>query len=282
MSIFPRYFFVACMAPFPTTILGCSRSALPAKSPAAPQVYQRINDKACPHLRDEFPDGSGDLCRRMPLLCHDGCLHDKEPDPGRQIFGVDDRDLRGGIQFLGGKAHNIAGGRHTAGNRKADHLTAGLDIRLQQRLGVTTIYVTHDQTEAMTMADRIVVMKEGVIQQVGTPQEIYAAPVNLFVASFIGTPQMNFIPGKLSETGFENESFRLSLPDALKAKLRSSIGKEVILGLRPEALAVSEGIQENTIPVRLEEVEYMGRYQIVHAMVGGSSLVLSVPSDVQT
>lgn len=92
-------------------------------------------------------------------------------------------------------------------------------------------------------------MKEGVIQQVGTPQEIYAAPVNLFVASFIGTPQMNFIPGKLSETGFENESFRLSLPDALKAKLRSSIGKEVILGLRPEALAVSEGIQENTIPV---------------------------------
>lgn len=102
-------------------------------------------------------------------------------------------------------------------------------VRLQQRLGVTTIYVTHDQTEAMTMADRIVVMKEGVIQQVGTPQEIYAAPVNLFVASFIGTPQMNFIPGKLSETGFENESFRLSLPDALKAKLRSSIGKEVIL-----------------------------------------------------
>ena len=154
-------------------------------------------------------------------------------------------------------------------------------VRLQQRLGVTTIYVTHDQTEAMTMADRIVVMKEGVIQQVGTPQEIYAAPVNLFVASFIGTPQMNFIPGKLSETGFENESFRLSLPDALKAKLRSSIGKEVILGLRPEALAVSEGIQENTIPVRLEEVEYMGRYQIVHAMVGGSSLVLSVPSDVK-
>ena len=74
----------------------------------------------------------------------------------------------------------------------------------------------------------------------GTPQEIYAAPVNLFVASFIGTPQMNFIPGKLSETGFENESFRLSLPDALKAKLRPSIGKEVILGLRPEALAVSE------------------------------------------
>ena len=154
-------------------------------------------------------------------------------------------------------------------------------VRLQQRLGVTTIYVTHDQTEAMTMADRIVVMKEGVIQQVGTPQEIYAAPVNLFVASFIGTPQMNFIPGKLSETGFENESFRLSLPDALKAKLRSSIGKEVILGLRPEALAVSEGIQENTIPARLEEVEYMGRYQIVHAMVGGSSLVLSVPSDVK-
>ena len=153
--------------------------------------------------------------------------------------------------------------------------------RLQKKLGITFIYVTHDQTEAMTMADRIVVMKEGVIQQVGTPQEIYAAPVNLFVASFIGTPQMNFIPGKLSETGFENESFRLSLPDALKAKLRSSIGKEVILGLRPEALAVSEGIQENTIPVRLEEVEYMGRYQIVHAMVGGSSLVLSVPSDVK-
>ena len=62
-----------------------SQSGNGIASPAAPQVYQRINDKACPHLRDEFPDGSGDLCRRMPLLCHDGCLHDKKPDPGREI-----------------------------------------------------------------------------------------------------------------------------------------------------------------------------------------------------
>ena len=198
-------------------------------------------------------------------------------------------------ELSGGQRQRVAIARSLVNNPKVlllDEPLGALDLQLrramqielkhlQKKLGITFIYVTHDQTEAMTMADRIVVMKEGVIQQVGTPQEIYAAPVNLFVASFIGTPQMNFIPGKLSETGFENESFRLSLPDALKAKLRSSIGKEVILGLRPEALAVSEGIQENTIPVRLEEVEYMGRYQIVHAMVGGSSLVLSVPSDVK-
>lgn len=154
-------------------------------------------------------------------------------------------------------------------------------VKLQRRLGVTTIYVTHDQTEAMTMADRIVVMKEGVIQQVGTPEEIYAAPVNLFVAGFIGTPQMNFIGGRLSGDGFETAGWSIPLPSALQARLRLAWGKEVMLGLRPDAVMIADQAGKDTLPVQLEEAEYMGRYQIVHALAGEIPLVLSIPSEIK-
>ncbi|MFA6948439.1 MAG: sn-glycerol-3-phosphate ABC transporter ATP-binding protein UgpC [Eubacteriales bacterium] len=115
--------------------------------------------------------------------------------------------------------------------------------KIHKKLGTTFIYVTHDQVEAMTMATRIVVMKDGLIQQVDTPQNLYDAPVNVFVAGFIGTPQMNFINSKLESKGGDvyitfGENVKLKLP-AEKANdpaLKDYIGKEVIAGIRPECL----------------------------------------------
>ncbi len=114
--------------------------------------------------------------------------------------------------------------------------------KLHQNVGTTFIYVTHDQVEAMTMATRIVVMKDGLIQQVDTPQNLYDYPVNIFVAGFIGTPQMNFINGKLEKKGedvyfnFENLSIKLPAEKANNPDLKDYIGQEVVAGLRPEAI----------------------------------------------
>ena len=112
--------------------------------------------------------------------------------------------------------------------------------KLHKRLGTTFIYVTHDQVEAMTMASRIVVMKDGIIQQVDSPQNLYDLPVNLFVAGFIGTPPMNFINATIQKKGdsvyacFASCEFKLPAEKANAPELQEYIGKEVILGIRPE------------------------------------------------
>ncbi len=149
-------------------------------------------------------------------------------------------------------------------------------VKLQRRLGVTTLYVTHDQTEAMTMADRIVVMKEGYVQQIGTPTEIYAAPANLFVAGFIGVPQMNFLDGRLKDGRFVFGDNALPLPPAVSAKLRDYEGKELVLGLRPEAVSLAEQAGAGTLTARLEQTEYLGSHYIVEAALGGQAVTCKV------
>jgi multiple sugar transport system ATP-binding protein len=107
--------------------------------------------------------------------------------------------------------------------------------RLQNQLGTTTVYVTHDQTEAMTLGDRVAVMRGGVIQQVGTPQELYERPRNLFVAGFIGSPSMNFLPATLENGQLRTPLGDLTLPAEIRAKLeQSGAGRNLIMGLRPE------------------------------------------------
>jgi multiple sugar transport system ATP-binding protein len=116
--------------------------------------------------------------------------------------------------------------------------------KLHLKLGTTFIYVTHDQTEAMTMGDRIVVMKDGFIQQVDTPQALYTKPCNVFVAGFIGSPQMNFIDAKIVEkdgkialeVGSENPYYVILPESKLNASVKAGVGKEVIMGVRPEAI----------------------------------------------
>jgi multiple sugar transport system ATP-binding protein len=107
--------------------------------------------------------------------------------------------------------------------------------RIQRRLGTTTVYVTHDQTEAMTLGDRVAVMRSGLLQQIGSPQELYDNPDNLFVAGFIGSPAMNFFPGTLEEGSLQTSFGAISLTPQLRQTLtRANAGREVIIGLRPE------------------------------------------------
>jgi multiple sugar transport system ATP-binding protein len=107
--------------------------------------------------------------------------------------------------------------------------------RLQNQLGTTTVYVTHDQTEAMTLGDRVAVMRGGVIQQVGTPEELYQRPRNLFVAGFIGSPAMNFLPGTLEDGQLRTALGDVMLPPEVRGKvLRAGAGHDLIVGIRPE------------------------------------------------
>ena len=150
--------------------------------------------------------------------------------------------------------------------------------KLHKRVGTTFVYVTHDQVEAMTMATRIVVMKDGLIQQVDTPQTLYDYPCNIFVAGFIGTPQMNFINGKLTKKGediyfeFENESLKLPAEKARQEALQEYIGKEVIAGLRPECInddALSlEKLADSVINADVEVTELMGAEIYLYLKVG--------------
>jgi multiple sugar transport system ATP-binding protein len=160
--------------------------------------------------------------------------------------------------------------------------------KLHQRLKTTFIYVTHDQVEAMTMATRIVVMKDGLIQQVDTPQNLYDLPCNMFVAGFIGTPQMNFINGLLKKRGddvfFEFEGFSLKLPKEKfeETNLADYIGKEVIAGLRPELIHDDERFisehPEAVIDTYVDVTELMGAEIYLYLVCGEANLTSRVSS----
>ncbi|GMA50263.1 ABC transporter ATP-binding protein [Alicyclobacillus contaminans] len=158
--------------------------------------------------------------------------------------------------------------------------------KLHQSIQTTFIYVTHDQTEAMTMGDRIVVMRDGVIQQADTPQRVYSHPVNMFVAGFIGSPAMNFLRGELAEEGgalyFRAPEINIRLPEGRYEAIRAAnvIGKPVVLGIRPEDLHNDEVFlqtyPEATLQTHVEVVEHMGSELYLHVNVGGQTVVARV------
>lgn len=154
--------------------------------------------------------------------------------------------------------------------------------KLHARLGATTIYVTHDQTEAMTMADRIVVMKDGVIQQIADPQTIYDKPVNKFVASFIGAPPMNFIncSFKVQTEGLElvSNDMNVRMPQEWAAQAQKYVGSEVILGVRPENIRPEESAVTN-INALVEVVEPLGSETLIHAKLGGQNVIVKANPD---
>jgi multiple sugar transport system ATP-binding protein len=149
--------------------------------------------------------------------------------------------------------------------------------QLQQRLQTTSVYVTHDQIEAMTMGHRIAVMREGKIQQVGTPLEIYERPDNLFVAQFIGTPPMNFVTGSVGEHGaaIRTPEFDLPVPERLRMSLPP--GRRVIVGIRPENVGPATAEPGRTIVAgRVELIELIGHQIIVHTRIGQDLMVASL------
>ncbi len=133
---------------------------------------------------------------------------------------------------------------------------------LHRKLGSTIIYVTHDQTEAMTLGQKIILMNRGIIQQVGTPDEMYERPSNLFVAAFIGSPQMNLIEGSISvikdRIYFRCGSFSLDVDH--RKELGSFAGRDVTMGIRPESLLPGEGVIKGNI----EFIEYLGSETIIY------------------
>lgn len=176
-------------------------------------------------------------------------------------------------QLSGGQRQRVALGRAIARNPQVflmDEPLSNLDaklraetrsqiVKLQRQLGTTTIYVTHDQTEAMTMGDRIAILNHGQLQQVAPPLELYNHPANKFVAEFIGSPPMNFIPVKFhaSQQIITNGDFRMTLPDNWGHALSKYDGRNLILGIRPEHLVVGVPATKN-LPVKVELIENLG------------------------
>jgi multiple sugar transport system ATP-binding protein len=157
--------------------------------------------------------------------------------------------------------------------------------KLQRRLQTTMIYVTHDQTEAMTMGDRIAVMRDGILQQLDTPQNLYDHPTNMFVAGFIGSPSMNFFPSTLEQSGqdllIKGEGFQLKVPPQYRQALSSQAGKQITFGLRPEDVAdvrmEANADPASVVPVTVDVVEPMGSEIYLYLVTtGGQQFVARV------
>ncbi|MDE6661189.1 MAG: sn-glycerol-3-phosphate ABC transporter ATP-binding protein UgpC [Anaeroplasmataceae bacterium] len=204
-------------------------------------------------------------------------------------------------QLSGGQNQRVALGRAIVRNAKVflmDEPLSNLDAKLRvtmrgeltklhRNLGSTTIYVTHDQIEAMTMASRIVVMRDGRVQQVGNPKEIYEHPANVFVGGFIGTPPMNFIHGSIDSKGVFSAvkgDCKVLIP-ADKFKVISDagyVGKNVILGIRPEDIhddpAVLAANPNSTIVATVDVAELLGAETNIYSSIGDDAIIASVPA----
>lgn len=152
-------------------------------------------------------------------------------------------------------------------------------IKIHRQVGATTIYVTHDQVEAMTMADRIVVMNLGVIQQVGTPEELYFHPKNMFVAGFIGDPPMNFVRGRITKGQFVSDDGNVTISDLPIDKERQTEGRKVVMGYRPESVSLEE--KENSIKLsgKVELLEMLGDTLNVYLNDDGVKTIIKVNPD---
>ncbi|GIO21617.1 ABC transporter ATP-binding protein [Oceanobacillus sp. J11TS1] len=224
-------------------------------------------------------------------------------DQAAKILGLEAYLDRKPKALSGGQRQRVALGRAIVRDAKVflmDEPLSNLDAKLRvqmraeiqklhQRLQTTTIYVTHDQTEAMTMATRLVVMKDGVIQQVGAPKDVYDLPENIFVGGFIGSPSMNFFTGTLKGNKFYIGDNTFLIPEPKLAPLRSQgyEGKELIIGVRPEdihdELVFLEASPDSKIKAKIEVAELMGAESILYSSVDGQEFVARVDSrtDVQ-
>lgn len=211
-----------------------------------------------------------------------------------EILNISDLLTRKPKQLSGGQRQRVAIGRAIVRNPKVflmDEPLSNLDaklrnqmraeiIKLRQRIDTTFIYVTHDQTEAMTLGDRIVVMRDGFIQQIGTPQEVYNHPANTFVAGFIGTPQMNFFEACLE---FESGQYAIRLgnaaiilPEHIQSQLNDT-GQEpsdILVGIRPEHIVLADAERPGAIRVLVDVSEMLGSETFIHFSLNGKDGVI--------
>ncbi len=242
-----------------------------------------------PHMTVEKNIGYGLKNMKMP-----SAEIKKKVDWAIGVLGLEEYRYRKPKNLSGGQRQRVALGRAIVKNQKVflmDEPLSNLDAKLRvsmrteisklhRELGATTIYVTHDQVEAMTMADRIVIMKDGVIQQVGKPMELYDHPVNQFVAGFIGSPQMNFfdVTVENSQVCFKDGN-QISLPEGIIRKLDGKQG-EMVLGIRGEDVKLDaqnmEIYGEDRQKAVITNTEVMGNENNLYFQFGGSQAVARV------
>lgn len=195
------------------------------------------------------------------------------------MLGLDDYLKRKPKQLSGGQMQRVALGRALVREPEVfllDEPLSNLDAklrvrmreeiaRLHQEVGTSMVYVTHDQVEAMTLANRIVIMRDGHVQQVGAPLEVYDRPVNLFVAGFIGSPEMNLIEGRATNGVFQSGALRIALPAEYQA-----VREEIVLGIRPEHVALGEGADSLVFEVGV--IEQLGAQTLTIGEVSGARL----------
>jgi multiple sugar transport system ATP-binding protein len=207
-----------------------------------------------------------------------------------RVLGLSDMLERRPGQLSGGQRQRVAMGRAIVREPKAflmDEPLSNLDAklrvqmraeiaRIQQALKVTTLYVTHDQVEAMTMGDRVAVMRDGILQQVDKPQRLYDAPRNLFVASFVGSPPMNLMEATVERDGaLQLGDARIELPPDVVAQrpaLRDSVGRRIAIGIRPEDVREASGWDGTRLRGRILLVEALGAEQLVHIEIAAHPL----------
>lgn len=218
----------------------------------------------------------------------------KKVDWAIEILGLSEYRYRKPKNLSGGQRQRVALGRAIVKNQKLflmDEPLSNLDAKLRvsmrseisklhRQLGSTTIYVTHDQVEAMTMADRIVIMKDGVIQQVGKPMDLYEHPANKFVAGFIGSPQMNFYAVKVTGTTMTfSDGNKMHLPESVVSKLNGRQGA-FILGIRGEDIKLDpqnlDLYKKNIMSATVDSVEVMGNENNLYFNFGGTGSVARV------
>ena len=218
----------------------------------------------------------------------------KKVDWAIEILGLSEYRYRKPKNLSGGQRQRVALGRAIVKNQKLflmDEPLSNLDAKLRvsmrseisklhRQLGSTTIYVTHDQVEAMTMADRIVIMKDGVIQQVGKPMDLYEHPANKFVAGFIGSPQMNFYAVKVTGTTMTfSDGNKMHLPESVVSKLNGRQGA-FILGIRGEDIKLDpqnlDLYKNNIMSATVDSVEVMGNENNLYFNFGGTGSVARV------
>ncbi|MCX3306281.1 sn-glycerol-3-phosphate ABC transporter ATP-binding protein UgpC [Bacillus sp. NEAU-CP5] len=220
----------------------------------------------------------------------------KRVEEAAKMLGLTEYLHRKPKALSGGQRQRVALGRAIVRDAKVflmDEPLSNLDaklrvqmraeiIKLHQRLQTTTIYVTHDQTEALTMATRIVVMKDGKIQQIGTPKDVYEHPENVFVGGFIGSPAMNFFKGKLTDGAIHIGSAALSVPEGKMKMLREKgyAEKDVIFGIRPEdihdELIVVESYKNSSITAKINVAELLGSEIMVYSRIGDQDFIARI------
>ncbi len=297
--VFQNYALYPHLTVYDNIAFGLRRTKLGGENQNYSEPEVEVNAEQSPN---QIPDWAENLLVGMTRSLPKGLryLSDKEKVVDEQVrtvaqlLQIEALLNRLPKQLSGGQKQRVALGRAISRNPQVflmDEPLSNLDaklraetrtqiVKLQRQLGTTTIYVTHDQTEAMTMGDRIAVMNQGQIQQIAAPLELYNRPANQFVAEFIGSPPMNFLPVQVkAPLLIHHPQFRLTLPEVWEPILQKYNGRSLILGIRPEHLAVSVPAPKNLL-VQVDLVEALGNDTYLSvSLAEASSLQVRIPPD---